>query len=158
MTLVHQKQHIEPDSKSRLRLWLRLLRVTRSIESELREKLRLDHGTTLPRFDVMAALSRHRQGLKMSELSGVLRVSNGNVTGIIDRLVEEGLVVRVPVEGDRRASAVRLTDKGWTEFQEQAAAHEAWIDAALSEFEAHEAQDITERLGALMNEGGRHGG
>ena len=157
MSLVHQKLQTEPDSKSRLRLWLRLLRVTRSIESELREKLRLDHATTLPRFDVMAALSRHRDGLKMSELSGVLRVSNGNVTGIIDRLVEEGHVVRVPVEGDRRASAVQLTDKGWAEFQEQAAAHEAWIDAALSVIEAHEAQDIAERLGALMKEGGRHG-
>jgi len=147
----------EPDSKSRLRLWLRLLRATRSIESELREKLRVDHGTTLPRFDVMAALSQHRDGLKMSELSGVLRVSNGNVTGIIERLVEEGHVVRVPVAGDRRASAVQLTAQGLREFQAQAAAHEAWIDAALSAIEAHEAQDMAERLSALMKEGERHG-
>ena len=69
-------------SKTRLRLWLRLLKLTRSIEAELRRRLRDQHGTTLPRFDVMAALARHPEGLKMSELSTFLRVSNGNVTGI----------------------------------------------------------------------------
>ena len=157
MTLTEDHTTTEPDSKSRLRLWLRLLRVTRSIESDLREKLRVDHATTLPRFDVMAALSRHRSGLKMSELSGVLRVSNGNVTGIIERLVEEGHVVRIPVKGDRRASAVRLTTKGEAEFARQAAAHEAWIDTALAGLDADEAQDMAERLSALMTEGERHG-
>src|SRR5690606_31303841 len=72
-------------SKARLRLWLRLLAVTRMVEGELRERLR-GLETTLPRFDVMAALSRAPDGLKMTELSNVLRVSNGNVTGIVDRL------------------------------------------------------------------------
>ncbi|BBI60733.1 hypothetical protein HSBAA_20390 [Vreelandella sulfidaeris] len=43
-------------SKERLRLWLRMLRVTRQVESELRERLRTEHDSTLPRFDVMAAL------------------------------------------------------------------------------------------------------
>ena len=151
------RNQVEPDSKSRLRLWLRLLRVTRGIESELREKLRVDHGTTLPRFDVMAALSRRASGLKMSELSGVLRVSNGNVTGIIDRLVEEGHVERIPVAGDRRASAVRLTSQGWEEFARQATAHEAWIDAALAGLTAAEAQEMADRLNAVTEEGERHG-
>ena len=84
-------------AKDRVRLWLRLLKVVRGIEHELRDKLRREHNTTLPRFDVMSALSRHPEGLKMSKLSGVLRVSNGNVTGIADRLSEEGLVERVAV-------------------------------------------------------------
>ena len=95
------------DSKTRLRLWLRILSVSRLIEAELRERLRSEFDTTLPRFDVLAALQRARKGLKMSELSSVLRVSNGNVTGIVDRLVADGLVVRVPVAGDRRAMTVR---------------------------------------------------
>jgi len=157
MSLTVDRERVEPDSKSRLRLWLRLLRVTRGIESELREKLRVDHGTTLPRFDVMAALSRHGEGLKMSELSGVLRVSNGNVTGIIERLVEEGHVVRIPVAGDRRASAVKLTAQGEAEFADQAAAHEAWINNALAGLDAGEAQDMADRLSAMMEEGERHG-
>ena len=69
-------------SKARLRLWLRMLKSTRRVEAALRERLRREFDSTLPRFDVMAALARYDRGLKMSTLSGVLRVSNGNVTGI----------------------------------------------------------------------------
>ena len=94
-------------AKDRLRLWLRLLRLSRHVDAHLRDRLRVEFKTTLPRFDVMAALSRHPEGLKMSQLSGVLRVSNGNVTGIADRLAEEGLVERVPVPRDRRAMTLR---------------------------------------------------
>lgn len=139
----------ERASKARLRLWLRLLAVTRKVEAELRERLRLDHATTLPRFDVMAALDRHPDGLRMSDLSGVLRVSNGNVTGIVDRLAEEGLVERVPVPGDRRAMLARLTARGRAVFAEQAAQHEAWIDAMFSELGAEEARHYAARLKAL---------
>ena len=76
--------HAGAASKARLRVWLRILKVSRMIERELRERLRVEFDTTLPRFDVMAALHRAEEGLNMSELSGVLRVSNGNVTGIVD--------------------------------------------------------------------------
>ena len=98
---------IEAISKTRLRLWLRLLKLTSGIEGELRRKLRDEHDTTLPRFDVMAALARYPDGLKMSDLSRYLKVSNGNVTGIVDRLVEDGLALRVAVPGDKRANLAR---------------------------------------------------
>jgi DNA-binding MarR family transcriptional regulator len=137
-------------SRSRLRLWLRILGVARVIEAELRERLRaLD--TTLPRFDVMAALSRTPEGLKMSALSGVLRVSNGNVTGIVDRLEADGLVVREPVEGDRRAFLVRLTPRGEAEFAGLAAQHEAWVDELLGVVSAEEAEHLIEQLQAVRN-------
>ncbi|KUJ77954.1 MarR family transcriptional regulator [Ruegeria marisrubri] len=147
----------ETPSKERLRLWLRLLKLSRGIEARLRANLRREFDSTLPRFDVMAALSRHRDGLKMSELSGVLRVSNGNVTGIVDRLVAEGLVVRVAVEGDRRASLVRMTPKGQADFATQAAAHEGWIDEILGALSAEEAAAMGARLEELMAslDGGR---
>lgn len=86
-------------TKNRLRLWLKLLKLTRQIESELRDNLRVEFETTLPRFDVMAALYRFPKGLLMSELSGALKVSNGNVTGIVDRLVKDALVIRSAVPG-----------------------------------------------------------
>src|SRR5258708_37924146 len=105
-------------SKARLRVWLRILKVSRLIERELRERLRVEFDTTLPRFDVMAALYRAEKGVNMSELSGVLRVSNGNVTGIVDRLVADGPIKRGPLEGDRPAMNVRLTEKGRTRFSE----------------------------------------
>ncbi|XWN33429.1 MAG: MarR family transcriptional regulator [Devosia sp.] len=133
-------------SKARLRLWLRILKASRVVEAELRENLRNEFATTLPRFDVMAALSRFDEGLKMSELSGVLRVSNGNVTGIVDRLQDDGFLVRVPVPGDRRASLVRLTKRGREEFARQAERHERWIDEMLADFSAGEASDIAARF------------
>jgi DNA-binding MarR family transcriptional regulator len=137
-------------SKARLRLWLRILSVSRMVETELRERLRaLD--TTLPRFDVMAALSRAPDGLKMSALSGVLRVSNGNVTGIVDRLEADGLAVRVPVEGDRRALLVRLTPQGEADFARLAARHEAWVDELLDVVSVAEADHLIAQLQAVRD-------
>ncbi|AXI47104.1 MarR family transcriptional regulator [Sulfitobacter sp. SK012] len=136
----------DPASKERLRLWLRLLKMTRSVDARLRDKFRVEFASTLPRFDLMAALSQHKDGLKMSRLSDVLRVSGGNVTGIADRLADEGLVERVPVPGDRRATLLRLTPTGYTEFASQARAHEAWIDDMLSGVTAEEARTLAARL------------
>jgi DNA-binding MarR family transcriptional regulator len=139
-------------AKDRVRLWLRLLKVVRGLEQELRDTLRREHNTTLPRFDVMSALSRHPEGLKMSQLSGVLRVSNGNVTGIADRLSEEGLVERIPVPGDRRAMMLRLTPEGAAEFALQAQAHEHWINEKLRGVSPEEARAMAARLQAFAAE------
>ena len=119
------------------------------MEAGLREHLRQEFATTLPRFDVMSALHRHGDGLKMSALSGVLRVSNGNVTGIVDRLVQDGLAERVAVAGDRRASLVRLTAAGRDEFARQAAAHERWIDNAMAGIAVEDAEAMAAELAAL---------
>ena len=111
----------EPElSARRLRTWIRLLRMTRSTETHLREYLRVNHDTTLPRFDVMAALHRHEGPMKMSDLSRSLLVSNGNATAVVDRLEKDGLAQRVQSETDRRAVLVTLTDAGRTEFEAQA--------------------------------------
>ena len=118
-------------SKDRLRLWLKLLKAQSAIEAEIRRRLREDFATTLPRFDVMSALFRHSKGLKMSQISGLLKVSNGNVTGIVDRLVEDGQVIRVAVPGDRRAQLARLTPAGITAFERLAQAHEGWLNTML---------------------------
>jgi DNA-binding MarR family transcriptional regulator len=126
-----------------------VLKATRAVESEIRENLRRDFATTLPRFDVMAALVQHEEGLKMSQLSGVLKVSNGNVTGIIERLVEDGHVQRAPVPGDRRASLVRMTEQGREEFARQAAAHEGWIDQMFADVPPDAAQAMAEALDAV---------
>lgn len=139
-------------SKTRLRLWLRLLKLTRGIEADIRENLRVEFSSTLPRFDVMAALARYPDGLKMSELSGVLRVSNGNVTGIVDRLTEDGFVAREPVAKDRRAFRVKLLPKGQTEFERHAAAHEAWIDAHLDRIPEERALRLIELIDEMERE------
>lgn len=125
-----------PHSKASLRLWLRLLSCSMIIERRIRAQLEEEFETTLPRFDVMAALEREADGLTMSQLSAALLVSNGNVTGIVNRLIEELLVVRTLESDDRRIATVRLTRKGREAFQRMARGHEKWVDkmfAGLSE-------------------------
>jgi len=136
------KLRAEPASKQKLRLWLRLLRVSRAIEVELRRRLQAQFATTLPKFDVMAALARHTAGMTMTELSRHLMVSNGNVTGIIDRLVSEGMVVRLAHAGDRRATFVRLTPKGAQQFAVMAKAHEGWVGEILGGYSSGEAESL----------------
>ena len=138
-------------SKQRLRLWIRLLRTARAIEAELRERLRVDFATTLPQFDVMAALARNSTGMTMTELSRFLMVSNGNVTGIIDRLVADKLVARKAPPDDRRAFIVRLTPKGMAQFAHIAKAHEGWVDKLLSEFGSAETQAMIWHLDGLAS-------
>jgi DNA-binding MarR family transcriptional regulator len=139
---------IAPDTgnKERLRLWIRLLRATHVIEGELRERLKREFGSTLPRFDVLAALYREPAGMLMSDLSRFLLVSNGNVTGIVDRLVADGTVVRAKRDGDRRTSIVRLTEAGSALFERMARAHEDWIAELLGNVGEEEARMLSGML------------
>ena len=137
-------------SKRRLKMWIRLLGVARAAENQLREFLRVHHATTLPRFDVMAALHRRRDGVTMSELSRMLLVSNGNTTAVVDRLEKEKLVRRTVSDTDRRTVFVALTDAGLKQFEGLAADHERQVSeifAGLSEAQVDTITDILKRMG-----------
>ena len=137
-------------SKRRLKMWIRLLGVTRAAENQLRDYLRVTHGTTLPRFDVMAALYRRREGVTMSDLSRMLLVSNGNATAVVDRLEKDGMVRRTPSESDRRTIFVALTPTGFSTFEQLAEGHEAEVGrhfAGLSETDLDSLTDIFKRMG-----------
>jgi DNA-binding MarR family transcriptional regulator len=142
----------DADSKARLRLWIRLLRASRLIESVARERLKSQFNATLPRFDVMAALFRQPDGMLMSEISRFLMVSNGNVTGIVDRLVSDGFAVRSQRNGDRRTSFISLTRKGRSVFAEMAAAHERWVDELLDSISARDADQLSVKLKSFRSE------
>lgn len=142
-----------PIAKERLRLWLKLLKSSSMIEDEIRRRLRGAFGSTLPRFDVMSALFRSPEGLKMSALSRQLMVSNGNVTGIVERLTTDGLVLREAVPGDRRAARVTLTRKGTAEFSRQAKAHEGWVSALLGGLDADDSALTGDLLRAALPKG-----
>ena len=132
-----------------LRLWLRLLTCTQLIEKQVRSNLREQFDTTLPRFDLMAQLQRNADGLKMNELSRRLMVTGGNVTGVTDQLVAEGLVERMEVDGDRRAYCVRLTVLGRKTFEEMARQHEAWIVSSFDVLTAKEVEALYKLLGRV---------
>jgi len=137
---------IDPLSKRRLKMWIRLLGVTRAAEGELREFLRVNHDTTLPRFDVLAALYRRRDGVTMSELSRMLLVSNGNATTVVDRLEKDGLVRRTPSEADRRTVFVALTPEGLAQFERLAADHEAEVNRLFGSMPDADIDLLTEIL------------
>ncbi|WP_337689794.1 MarR family winged helix-turn-helix transcriptional regulator [Mycetohabitans sp. B46] len=134
-----------------LRLWLRLLTTTNLVQTALRKRLRAEFDTTLPRFDLMAQLERHPDGLKMSELSRRLMVTGGNVTGITDQLEKEGLVTRTEDPNDRRAYTVRLTPSGRTLFDRMAVAHEQWIVELLGGLDLDEKARVHQKLGKLKS-------
>jgi DNA-binding MarR family transcriptional regulator len=136
----------------RLRLWVRLLRVTRQVEGKVRERLKAEFDMTLPRFDVLAALYRRPDGMLMSEISSFLLVSNGNITGIVERLVEAGLVLRTQHDSDRRAFVARLSPAGIAAFEAMARAHEAWIDELLGEIGETESRQLGDVLGAFRSD------
>ena len=136
----------DPLSKRRLKMWIRLLGVTRTTERALREFLRLAHGTTLPRFDVLAALWRRREGVTMTDLSRMLLVSNGNATAVVDRLEADGMVRRSPSDTDRRTVHVALTGEGMRQFEILAAAHEAAVNRLFGDLSEPEIEAMTEIL------------
>jgi DNA-binding MarR family transcriptional regulator len=132
-----------------LRLWLRLLASTTQIENEVRRRLRDRFGISLARFDYMAQLDRAKDGLKMSELSRLLMVTGGNVTGLTDELARDGLVSRAASPGDRRAWIVRLTPKGKSTFTVMAEEHERWIRELFAGFDPAAVAALHAQLGTL---------
>lgn len=137
------------DHKDELRLWLRLLTCTNLIETEIRRRLRAAFDLTLPRFDLMAQLERSPEGLTLGELSRRLMVSNGNVTGLVERLAEAGQVARVPHPVDRRVVHVRLTEAGRAAFAEMARAHVGWMRELFGGLSAEEVGVLMRLLGRL---------
>lgn len=121
------ESRVNADHHQALKLWLRLLSCTTRVEGVIRNRLRAQFETTLPRFDLLAQLEREPDGLTMGELSERLMVTGANVTGITDQLEAEGLVKRTAHPTDRRAFAVRLTSRGRRQFGRMAAVHEQWV-------------------------------
>jgi DNA-binding MarR family transcriptional regulator len=137
------------DHHQALKLWLRLLACTTRIEGVVRNRLRSEFATTLPRFDLLAQLEREPDGLTMGELSQRLMVTGGNVTGITDQLESEGLVKRAPHPSDRRAFAVQLTPAGRRQFRRMASVHEQWVVELFAGWSADEKGRVYDLLATL---------
>src|SRR5215470_19497238 len=133
------KGHLE------LRLWLRLLGCSVKMESILSQRLRREFNTSMARFDVLAQLERFPDGLTMSELSRRLIVSNGAITGLVDKLMQAGLVIRRYDPADRRSMIVRLTRKGRESFLRMARRHEEWVVSLLGELSVEAQSALLQR-------------
>ena len=143
------ESRVSTDDHRALRLWLRLLTCSNLVETRVRGQLRGAFDCTLPRFDLVAQLDRHPEGLRMGELSRRLMVTGGNITGITDQLEADGWVERAGVENDRRAWRVKLTPRGKKAFRQMAAVHESWIVELFDEFGEREQEQLFRLLGKL---------
>jgi DNA-binding MarR family transcriptional regulator len=137
------------DHHQAIKLWLRLLACTTRIEGVVRNRLRSEFATTLPRFDLLAQLEREPEGLTMGELSQRLMVTGGNVTGITDQLEAEGLVKRGAHPSDRRAFSVQLTPAGKRQFRRMAAVHEQWVIELFAGWSSEEKLQVYALLAGL---------
>lgn len=143
------ESRVQAHDHTALKLWLRLLTCTSLIEGSVRRRLRSEFASTLPRFDLLAQLERHPQGLRMSELSQRLMVTGGNVTGLADQLEAEGWITREPVADDRRSIRLRLSASGRRRFAEMAAGHERWVISLFDALSRDEQQQLHALLGKL---------
>ena len=134
------------DHGDELRLWLRLLTCTTLIEGEVRSRLRERFDVTLPRFDLMAQLDKAPDGMTLSDVSKRMMVSNGNVTGLVERLVESGHIDRRTSETDRRVQVIRLTRLGRAVFRKMAAEHETWIAGMFADLTEKDVRDLMRLL------------
>jgi DNA-binding MarR family transcriptional regulator len=132
-----------------LRLWLRMISCSMRMESILSQRLRKEFKTSMARFDVMSQLERFPDGLTMSELSRRLIVSNGAITGMVDKLAGAGLVTRREDPKDRRSMIVRLTRKGRESFLRMARRHEEWVVSILGELTAEAQSELLQNLTLL---------
>ena len=146
---IGQEARAQSSDHSAVKLWLRLLSTTTQVEDEIRRRLRLRFGISLPRFDYLAQLYRAPGGLKMKDLSRQLMVTGGNVTGLTDELEREGLVQRESSPTDRRSWIVRLTEPGRSGFEAMAAEHEQWILELFAGLEPKAVQQLHAQLGLL---------
>ncbi len=137
------------DDKLELKVWLRLLTCANLIEGQVRNKLRENFATTLPRFDLLAQLDRAPAGLTMGELSSRLMVTNGNVTALADALVREGLVSRAQHPSDKRSLCLRISPEGKRVFDAMTPAHEEWIDGMMGTMSRSELARLLDLLGKL---------
>jgi len=137
------------DQHASLRLWLRLLSCTTRVEDKIRQKLRESFDITLPRFDLMAQLERHPEGLSMGELSRRMMVTGGNITTIVDQLEKEKLVLREVGANDRRSFTVKLTQAGKDAFTDMAIAHEAWVADMFEGLSVDQQSQLYTLLGAM---------
>ena len=119
--------------------------VTRCAERELRKE-----GLTLPRFDVIAHLGVKEECFSQDDLCEKLLVTKGNISGLIDRMAEEGLVSREEDPKNRRCNRIELTDRGKKLFQKVVPEHEGCIDNMFSVLTRQEQTQLKDLLRKLI--------
>jgi DNA-binding MarR family transcriptional regulator len=140
---------VRTDEDLEIRVWLRLLVCVGLMEQEIRARLHKTFGVTIARFEILAQLYRDESGLGMKELSARLMVSKGNVTGLIVRMEDAGLIERRPDPDDGRAQTVSLTARGRKLFEKMRPLHNEWFRELMNGFSRRDMKQLIDLLQGL---------
>ncbi len=133
-----------------LRLWLRLVRTSRRIESDVGAQMQKTFGARFVRFDVLSQLYRAPENsLSIGDLGASLLTPSGNISSLLDRMEADGLVLRVADPNDRRRYLIRLTEKGLDTFDEMAKANARWVTGAFAAIDDETLDRLHDELGSI---------
>jgi DNA-binding MarR family transcriptional regulator len=139
-------------TREAVRAHLRIATCYNLLMREARHRVVTRWSLTLPQFDVLAELARaDTGGFTFVELSRLLLVTSGNLTGIVDRLEDQRLVERRPDGKDGRVIRVALTEKGRRVTTHMLPAHAADIDEILSFMPQSALTELNGLLGRLRD-------
>lgn len=132
-----------------LRVWIRLMTNANIVLAQLRRSLRDEFGVTMPVFDLLAQVHRPPQGPTMGQLSQRLMVSKGNVTDLVERMEEKGLIERRPDPDDGRVQHVHLTPAGEELVARMLPAHRNWLKDMMAGMDPAGLAQLDQLLRAL---------
>jgi DNA-binding MarR family transcriptional regulator len=131
------------------RVWFRLIRLEARMQAAVGERLR-EIGISIPQCDVLTTLTE-KEGVSQQELATRLYVTKGNISGLIDRLTEAGLVERRSIASDRRQHAIYLTDAGRRKAETAIAVQHRWIASTLGRMNGPDLEALEAKLVALRD-------
>ncbi len=138
--------------KAETRFWLQILNVHHLIYNDLNARLVNEAGLSIAKFDVMAQLYRYPEGISMGALSKKLKVTNGNVSGLVTRLEADGYVKRSVEPNDRRSFRASITAEGKTVFENAVAKHQTEISKKLSGIALRDIEEMTVSLKQITDQ------
>lgn len=111
-------------SDPELGAWLNFLRAHHEVTSKLGDELEREHGMSLPYYEVLLYLGQAPDcRLRMTALARSVLLSPSGLTRLVDRLVRDGMVERVPCETDARSMYAVLTAAGHDRLRAAARTH-----------------------------------
>lgn len=136
-----------------LRVWLQLAKSAKRIEQSMETRLQQEFGQSMSRFDVLSQLYRLVPGgAPMGKVGSQLLASRGNITRLVDRMVDEQLIERRADSHDRRVTEICITDKGLQLFEQMANKHAIWCEELMGGVNKDQAQQLV----SLLKQANRH--
>lgn len=111
-------------------------------------------GLSMPQFSILMQL-HHKGPCGMSEISERFEVTPAAASQLVDKLVQNGFVIREEDPHDRRAKLLNLTDKGREIIQQGIVERYRWLDLLAEQLTDEESVQVGEALDILTRAAGK---